>query len=514
MKYPLPLWSGHDCAILEGFGTKICEMLEQKLQKHLANSDVDQDLCFKDKITELRRRHCDEMLDLISSIEATNLIDNSVINEEERTNLSVIAEEDNLSDVEMLEDENRDQENEEPNTIDSDDSLDLIIRKYQPKERKVKSPILQKITTEPLDSPISALPKAKRPLKRFASFNTNVAGPSYASSPINRPITSKKIVHVEDELDAVINKYSPADTQDCFSPIIPEKRRKVDDILSPPKFSHPQVKETTEDEKKITVDDINPNDYEVILIIDIGEAKSKTSCEVQSKIKKFDVKSEVRKLHVGDFVWMASHKTDSSKKYVLPYIIERKRLDDLASSIKDHRFHEQKFRLKQCGIENVIYLVENMKASNYGLPFETLTQAISNTLIQNKFQVKFTDNSDHTVLYLAIMTNFIRGIFINKNPLKFKLLDFESFNQGSVKQKKCTVRETFIKQLLSLKGVSVDIALEITNHFPTPSHLFEKYSTLSQTEGENLLNKITIGDIKRKIPSTVSKIIYHFYNHK
>lgn len=98
--------------------------------------------------------------------------------------------------------------------------------------------------------------------------------------------------------------------------------------------------------------------------------------------------------------------------------------------------------------------------------------------------------------------------------MKYKLLEFDAFNQGSVKQRKLTVRETFIKQLLSLKGLSVDIALEITKYYPTPSHLFEKFSTLSQLDGENLLTKITIGDLKRKVPAPVSKTIYHFYMRK
>jgi crossover junction endonuclease MUS81 len=113
-------------------------------------------------------------------------------------------------------------------------------------------------------------------------------------------------------------------------------------------------------------------------------------------------------------LWIAKHKTEKSKEYVLPYIIERKRLDDLSSSIKDGRFHEQKFRLKQCGVENVIYLIENyMKCGKVqcGLPFPTLLQAAANTQIHSKFQVKFTENCDHTGLYLAIMSSFIENIF-------------------------------------------------------------------------------------------------------
>ncbi len=44
--------------------------------------------------------------------------------------------------------------------------------------------------------------------------------------------------------------------------------------------------------------------------------------------------------------------------YVLDFIIERKTADDLAASIMDGRYEEQKFRLRNCGINNVIYLVE------------------------------------------------------------------------------------------------------------------------------------------------------------
>lgn len=222
----------------------------------------------------------------------------------------------------------------------------------------------------------------------------------------------------------------------------------------------------------------------------------------------------MRKLHVGDFLWIAQHKTDKCKEFVLPYIIERKRLDDLSSSIKDGRFHEQKFRLKQCGVENVIYLIENHSKgckAHCGLPFTTLLQAATNSQIHSKMIVKFTENNQHTGLYLTVMTSFVENIFKNRAPLKFKMMEFEKFNKSAVKQKRCTVRETFIKQLLALKGLSVDIALEITKFYPTPSDLYEKYFELSKSEGENLLTKITIGDLKRKIPAPVSKTLYQFY---
>lgn len=236
--------------------------------------------------------------------------------------------------------------------------------------------------------------------------------------------------------------------------------------------------------------------------------------ETLKRLRESNVTQEVRKLNVGDFLWIARHNTDKTRELVLPYIIERKRLDDLSCSIKDGRFHEQKFRLKQCGIDNVVYLIESHIKNGKvqcGLPFTTLLQAATNTQIHSKFQVKFTESNQHTILYLTIMTNFIENIFKNKAPIKFQMIEFLKFNQSSVKQRKCSVRETFIKQLLALKGLSVDIALEITKFYSTPSDLYSNYRLLSRIDGENLLTKITIGDLKRKIPSTISKTIYHFY---
>lgn len=243
--------------------------------------------------------------------------------------------------------------------------------------------------------------------------------------------------------------------------------------------------------------------------------KSKSSTDdVIGKLKAGNVTNEVRKLNVGDFLWIAQHKSDKSKELVLPYIIERKRLDDLSSSIKDGRFHEQKFRLKQCGIENVVYLIENYAKGGKlltSLPFATLLQAATNTQIHSKFQVKFTENNQHTIMYLTVMTSFIENIFRNKAPIKFQMLEFESFNQSAVKQRKCTVRETFIKQLLALKGLSVEIALEIVKFHPTPTDLYEAFLSAGRADGETLLSKITVGDLKRKIPAPVSKSVYNFY---
>ena len=42
-------------------------------------------------------------------------------------------------------------------------------------------------------------------------------------------------------------------------------------------------------------------------------------------------------------------------------IIERKTVDDLASSIVDKRYKDQKKRLAKCGVKNIYYLIEGNK---------------------------------------------------------------------------------------------------------------------------------------------------------
>lgn len=140
-----------------------------------------------------------------------------------------------------------------------------------------------------------------------------------------------------------------------------------------------------------------------------------------------DLKHEYRSLKVGDFTWIALHKINK-QELVLPYIVERKRMDDLGASIKDGRFHEQKFRLRKCGLKNVIYMVENYGSNKQvGLPVHTLMQALANTRVQDDFKVQVTDSLTHSARFLAMMT--LRLTFEYKvNFLTFLLLNISCVN--------------------------------------------------------------------------------------
>lgn len=54
---------------------------------------------------------------------------------------------------------------------------------------------------------------------------------------------------------------------------------------------------------------------------------------------------QVRRLPVGDGIWIVRHR-QLNKEYVLDFIVERKKVDDLCSSIRDNRYRDQKLRLQ------------------------------------------------------------------------------------------------------------------------------------------------------------------------
>ncbi|KAF9794373.1 hypothetical protein SFRURICE_014593 [Spodoptera frugiperda] len=281
--------------------------------------------------------------------------------------------------------------------------------------------------------------------------------------------------------------------------------------------------------------EMQPGDFDIILLIDKNETgglKKRNDPTIMEFNKYPDLKHDYRSLKIGDFTWIAKHKNHPDQELVLPYVVERKRMDDLAASIKDGRFHEQKFRLRRCGLKNVIYLVEKYdKNKGLGLPLPSLLQALTNTRVQDGFKVRSTNSLNQSVRFLAMMTKRLTiryGKMTLRNggedcddahddmnfgaPQIVRLMTFEYFNKSSAKTKPLTVKDTFIKLLLQLKGVSVEKALAITNRYPTPHSLIVAYYKCDQQEGELLLASLKYGDQTRNIGPALSKSVYHLFS--
>jgi crossover junction endonuclease MUS81 len=80
--------------------------------------------------------------------------------------------------------------------------------------------------------------------------------------------------------------------------------------------------------------------YTIELVMDNREIHDQQDrVRLEREIRSKGVDYSTRTLDIGDILWIAK---SGSEEFVLDYIVERKRMDDLVGSIKDGRFHEQK----------------------------------------------------------------------------------------------------------------------------------------------------------------------------
>uniref|UniRef100_H3C4X1 Crossover junction endonuclease MUS81 n=1 Tax=Tetraodon nigroviridis TaxID=99883 RepID=H3C4X1_TETNG len=297
---------------------------------------------------------------------------------------------------------------------------------------------------------------------------------------------------------------------------------------------------------KPNTDCLLPGTYEIILCVDVIETTGGSNHRKQELVKELQrngVPFDIRKLNVGDFLWVAREKVPPvpgqlqaprGRELVLDYIIERKRIDDLCGSIIDGRFREQKFRLKRCGLRKPIYLVElhGNAASHLSLPETTLQQAIVNTQVVDGFFVKRVQDVRESAAYLTIMTRHLTKLYQDRTLVcrsresegdgdgehepagspSCSLISFVEFNHGAIKNKCQTVKEAFARQLMQISGLSGDKAAAILEHYNTPHSLMTAYDQCtSDKDKEKLLSCIRYGRLKRNLGPALSRTLYQLY---
>ncbi|KAL4810025.1 ERCC4 domain-containing protein [Aspergillus unguis] len=324
--------------------------------------------------------------------------------------------------------------------------------------------------------------------------------------------------------------------------------------------------EDTEDASNITPIPIPPDSFTIQLVLDTREVRtSKDRDYISNELERKGISPEVRALEVGDTMWVAKFRDPSflsrygeeGDEIMLDWIVERKRLDDLIGSIKDGRFHEQKFRLRRSGIKNVIYLIEEFAVTHESNAaaaqkyHEMVCSAIAQTQVVNGYFVKRTKNLDDTIRYLARMTFLLRNMY-NANPfslptssqtqpqatqtlsllptkhltLSSSYLDaletlrsenpsttygvpFPTFCAIASKSEALTLRDIFLKMLMCTKGVSGDKALEIQRQWGTPQAFIRAFEELTPRERETMVSDRMTGVMvgRKKIAKVLSKKI-------
>lgn len=167
---------------------------------------------------------------------------------------------------------------------------------------------------------------------------------------------------------------------------------------------------------------LQPGSFTVQLVLDNREMRAKNDRDyIQDELIKKGIKPIVRPLEIGDFLWVAkcndpallARHDEEGDEVMLDYVVERKRLDDLWGSIKDGRFHEQKFRLRKSGVQHVVYIVEEFTVSADRMENrnEAIESAIASTQVADGYFIKKTQKLDDTIRYIARMTVMLQKMY-------------------------------------------------------------------------------------------------------
>ena len=244
--------------------------------------------------------------------------------------------------------------------------------------------------------------------------------------------------------------------------------------------------------------------------------------------------AEVKPEYAGSLQQLNSgDEEDGNTEVVLEYIVERKRRDDFISSIKDGRFHEQKFRLRKSGIKNPVYLLEDYSISSehaekYGEAMETTIKQLQ--VVYDVF-VQLTTKLDDTIRYLARMTKQLQARYkrrelhvMKSNRLEsenhLKLLSalrtrspeatygltFSAFSAMCDKNDSMTLRDFYLRMLLCIRGVTEDKAIEISKIWKTPVELIEAYERQKDQKGKDdmISDRLSNAIPRKKVGRTLS----------
>lgn len=241
----------------------------------------------------------------------------------------------------------------------------------------------------------------------------------------------------------------------------------------------------------------------------VNEELADETVSPQNNVLNNKININIKNLIIGDFIFREytdSNSTQEDKSEysdTVHYIIERKTINDLCSSIKDGRFIEQKSRLKDTinDPSKIIYIIEG-NISNispmYNIPKTSINSAIQNLIFKHKYKVIFTDSIEETIDNLTLLyKKLVNNDFESKaTSVKF-IKRADKINQN-----------VFVNMLCTIPGISLKTARMITNQYKSMSDLIQAYTIIPDYESKcSLLSNILLSE-KRKIGISLSTKIY------
>jgi ERCC4-type nuclease len=209
-------------------------------------------------------------------------------------------------------------------------------------------------------------------------------------------------------------------------------------------------------------DNNGDEDHDLILIVDTREFSILSILEAAN----LGFRYEQRSLPVGDFTWV--WRSDKSDEYMAGYIVERKAIEDLSTSIKDGRYEEQRRRLARApGIYQVIYVVEGTYSESAQrnptlLPETSLNTAIRHTELSENFSVLITTNvADTAQTLIEIHTRIMSKGFKQEEDFT----TYRDFSQEIHNSNSLTIAQVTSKMLRSLPGIGDEAIMALHEFF-------------------------------------------------
>jgi ERCC4-type nuclease len=212
-----------------------------------------------------------------------------------------------------------------------------------------------------------------------------------------------------------------------------------------------------------------------------------------------------RNLELGDIV--ISHNDE------VIAIFERKTWLDLAASIKDGRYHNQKKRLLEKYTPDKIYYIlegtmelnEDDKVLFGSVQKSALLSCFYNTVIRDNINIFRTKNISETA-------DMIKGIYKRMCETPEKYIDGKHIHEEQIiKTSIKTPEEYFLRALCQIPGVSMKTGKAIADRYKT---MYKFNSEMAKTQEKlKSLKDITTQDSKgksRKISDKVAKALLQF----
>ena len=239
------------------------------------------------------------------------------------------------------------------------------------------------------------------------------------------------------------------------------------------------------------------------IIIDSREA------DIITAFKNNEITHEVKQLDIGDCHLLKNNE--------VMMIIERKHVNDLASSILDGRYKEQAYRLQKCQLHNhqIVYLIEgsiNHYQNKYSrITKETLLSAIFSLNFYLGFSLVFSDNMKMTTLLIQTWSKKL----LKENKLPFyqqlnQTTEYSSYLECVTIKKKHLNKENLDKMMLmQIPGLSSHVVgqlleehktcFKLLKHVHTNKDFLKEFTYKTKTGKDRHLSKKVIEQINNMV---------------